>query len=91
MSGQCRVVGTAARDHDVVDGPGQVREEPFEATDVGGVEGFGVAGADLVGRGAKSFRVASGEDDVGAVRPCAARRFEADARARRRSRRRLAG
>ena len=65
----------------MVDGPGEVREEPFEATEIGGVEGLGVAGADLVGRGAETFRVASGEDDVGAVGPCGARRFEADARA----------
>ena len=78
---QRRVVGAAPGEQHVVDGTGHIGEEPFELSEIGGVEGGRVPGADLGGGGLQPIGPAGGEDDVGALRPGQAGRLQADPRA----------
>ena len=79
--GQRRVVRTAAGEHHVVDGLGQVREELLDVSEVGHVEGRRRTGVDLPGRVAQAVRIAPGEHHLRAVRPGEAGGLEPHARA----------
>ena len=79
--GQPRVVGAAGGDHDVVDRRRQLVEEPLEALEVGGVERRTAQRAELACGVLEAFRVAAGENDIGALGPCSPGRLEPDPRA----------
>jgi hypothetical protein len=66
---QRRVVRAGPGDQDVVDGPGELREEPRQAVRVRGVERCGAQRADLARRVLQPLRGAAGEGDLG---PCGA-------------------
>ncbi len=77
---QRRVVGTGARDQNVVDRPGQLVEELPEPFEVGSVEG-GDSGPELEADAVQPIWVARGEDHVGPLGAYSSGRFEPNAQA----------
>jgi hypothetical protein len=76
-----RVVRAAGGDHDVVDRRRQIVEEPLEALEVGGVACRTAQRAELACGMLEAFRVAAGENDIGALGPCSPGRLQPDPRA----------
>ena len=72
---QRSVVGTGARDQNVVDRPGQLVEELPEALEIGGVKG-GDAGPELEADALQPIWIARGEDHIGSLGAGAPGRLE---------------
>jgi hypothetical protein len=78
---QPHVVRAAGGDHDVVDRLRQLVEEALKALEIGGVERRTAQRADLACGMLDAFRVAAGENDLGALGPRLLSGLEAHARA----------
>ena len=79
--GQPRVVRAAGSGQDVVDRRWQLVEEPIEALEVGGVKRRNAQRAKFACGALEAFRVAGGENDIGALGPRSPGRLQPDPRA----------